>query len=63
MLIPEAREELLSQLSRAAAYHHTCLPCLPNRCASPGIPFPIMIGLMVVLLTFKLTSGENLMTL
>ena len=32
---------------------HTCFPCLSSRWISPGVLYSIMIGLMVVLLTFK----------
>ena len=44
----------------------TCLSYLSSRCryaASPGILYPIMIGLMVVVLTFRLTLGEIFLTL
>ena len=46
-------EHFTHQLSFVYAWLlHKCLPCLPSRWVSPYASCPIMIGLMVVLLTF-----------
>ena len=34
---------------------HKCFSCRPSRWAGPGFLYPIMIGLMVVMLTFMTT--------